>query len=150
MSNKKDTLQGEQTIFENLHLNEACALQKVLVDAKGFKKENIPTYLMLTVSELSEALEADRNGKRADFSRFHSMYEGALEQGRIDGDAYPEEDAYMVAFEHTIKNTLEDEIADAFLRLMHFCGEMGIDIERHIQAKAAYNRLRPVRHGKAY
>lgn len=40
--------------------------------------------------------------------------------------------------------------ADAFLRLMHLCGEFNIYIETHIRAKMAYNDLRPVRHGKAY
>lgn len=150
MSKDKNRVKGERVIFADLHLNAACSAQKVLVDAKGFKKENVPTYLMLTVTELSEACEADRKGKHAKFNEFTALYAGALEQAKIDGCEDAESLAYKVAFENSIKDTIEDEISDAFLRLMHFCGEYGIDIERHIQAKAAYNQLRPARHGKAY
>ena len=53
-------------------------------------------------------------------------------------------------FEKHIKDTFEDEIADAFMRLMDLCGEYGIDIERHIMMKAMYNEMRPPKHGKAY
>lgn len=150
MSKANNRVKGERVIFTDLKLNAACAAQKVLVDAKGFKKENVPTYLMLTVTELSEACEADRKGKHAKFNEFRAVYAGALEQAKRNGEEDPESLAYKVAFEMTIKDTIEDEIADAFLRLMHFCGEYGIDIERHIQAKAAYNQLRPAKHGKAY
>lgn len=150
MSKANNRVKGERVIFTDLKLNAACAAQKVLVDAKGFKKENVPTYLMLTVTELSEACEADRKGKHADFRAFRDIYAGALEHAKNIGEECPEDLAYKVSFENSIKDTIEDEIADAFLRLMHFCGEYGIDIERHIQAKAAYNQLRPAKHGKAY
>ena len=108
-------------MFDELLLNKACAEQKALVDAKGFKKEKMPVVFVAP--------------------------------GCMPMMDMPEEEAKRVfkeQFEMHIKDTFEDEIADAFLRLMHLCGEYNIDIERHIQLKAYYNTLRPVRHGKAY
>lgn len=141
-------------MFDELLLNKACAKQKALVDAKGFKKENVPTYLMLITSELGEALEADRKDRHADLAAFEEkMPVVFVAPGCVPMMDMPEEEAKRVfkeQFEMHIKDTFEDEIADAFLRLMHLCGEYNIDIERHIQLKAYYNTLRPVRHGKAY
>ena len=53
-------------------------------------------------------------------------------------------------FEALVKDSVEDEIADAFIRLFDLCGFYGIDIEAHIKAKMAYNATRPAKHGKKY
>lgn len=95
----------------------------------------IPTALMLTVSELSEALEADRKDKYAqidtmDYSRFH-----------------PDNPYFKGTFENSIKDTFEDEIADAIIRLLDLCGYHNIDIDKHIEMKLAYNKLRGYKHG---
>lgn len=138
----------------DLRLNKMCAEQKARIDAKGFKRENIPTYLMLTVSELSEALEADRKNRHADTKAFEENMPivftapGCYPTPSVTIDEYKA--VFKEQFNKYIKDTFEDEIADAFLRLMHLCGELGIDIEKHILLKMAYNELRPVRHGKAY
>lgn len=58
---------------------------------------------MLVVSELAEAVEADRIGKRAD----RGMFE------KIMGDGVPAMEAFRVC----IKNSIEDELADAVIRL---------------------------------
>ena len=42
----------------------------------------------------------------------------------------------------------EEEIADTFIRLCDITGEMGIDIEKVILDKMAYNLTRPYKHGK--
>ena len=140
--------------LDELKLNDACAIQKAHIDAKGFKKENVPTYLMLTVSELSEALEADRKNRHADLKAFKEQLPVLFVcPGCYSQLSVPTEEGirmFKEAFETHIKDTFEDEIADTFLRLMHLCGEFNIDIETHIRAKMAYNDLRPVRHGKAY
>ncbi len=41
-----------------------------------------------------------------------------------------------------------EEIADTFIRLLDFCGGLGIDIEEEIALKSAKNKGRPYRHGK--
>ena len=135
-------------MFENLSLNAACAEQHEAVIEKGFTPQPVATNLMLIVSELGEACEADRKNRHADFKKFGDTYE--LEMSDFAGTFPNRPPAYKTAFEEGIKDTFEDEIADAFLRLMDLCGAMNIDIEKHIRMKAEYNKLRPTKHGKAY
>lgn len=127
-------------MFENLSLNEACKEQHQMVIAKGFVRQPIATDLMLIVSELGEACEADRKNRHAEME----YYERAMQNP-------PTPDNFKQAcFEGLIKDTFEDEIADTFLRLMDLCGALNIDIEKHIRLKAEYNLSRPPKHGKAY
>lgn len=42
------------------------------------------------------------------------------------------------------------ELADLVIRALDAAEELGIDLERVIEIKAAYNRTRPIRHGKAF
>ena len=131
-------------MFENLSLNAACAEQHEAVIEKGFTPQPVATNLMLIVSELGEACEADRKNRHANFKCYNSVYiDTLLEKGSTIHSG-------NIAFERCIKDTFEDEIADAFLRLMDLCGAMNIDIEKHIRMKAEYNKLRPTKHGKAY
>jgi NTP pyrophosphatase (non-canonical NTP hydrolase) len=39
------------------------------------------------------------------------------------------------------------EFADVLIRIGDFCGGFGIDLERAVREKLAYNRTRPHRHG---
>jgi NTP pyrophosphatase (non-canonical NTP hydrolase) len=141
-------------VFNNFSLNEACREQHELVMKKGFEIQPNAIWLMLTVSELSEALEADRKNKHADLTAFEEKLPVVLiAKGCEPMMTVTEEEAKRIfkeQFEKHIKDTFEDEIADAFLRLMQLCGAHKIDIERHIQMKAMYNQLRPPKHGKAY
>lgn len=137
--------------FENLSLNEACKEQHKRVRAKGFEKQNIPTLLMLVVSELAEACEADRKNRHANISAMQIALSNIDEKiGDIVLPPIEEHEKFKAAFEVHTKDTFEDEIADAFLRLMDLCGEYEIDIEKHIRMKAEYNELRPPKHGKEY
>ena len=106
---------------------------------KGFyngEKKQLGTMLMLVVSELGEALEADRHSLKADLN----YYEGLL-NAKHD---------FQTAFKEAIKDTVEDEIADAIIRLLDMCGYFHIDIQKHINLKLKYNKLRGYRHGKNY
>ena len=49
-----------------------------------------------------------------------------------------------------IKDTVQDEIADAIIRLLDFSHKFGIDLDFHIKAKLEYNASRPYKHGKTY
>ena len=53
-------------------------------------------------------------------------------------------------FEHHVKDTFEDELADAVIRILDLCGAKGIDIEKHIELKMKYNETRERMHGKKY
>ena len=100
---------------------------------RGFydEKRELGTLLMLIVSEVSEALEADRKGRHVNI---HEIAE------------YANPDK----FKEYIKDTFEDEIADTFIRLFDLVGYLGIDIEAHIGAKLAFNKTRGHKHGKKY
>jgi NTP pyrophosphatase (non-canonical NTP hydrolase) len=41
-----------------------------------------------------------------------------------------------------------EEMADTFIRLLHLCARLDINIDREIASKMAINRDRPFRHGK--
>lgn len=79
-------------------------------------------WLCLVISELMEAVEADRKGKRAKISKF-----------KIDYKRYPalvdEDKRFICAFEKHIKDSVEDELADAAIRLLDLAGLGNIDIE---------------------
>jgi NTP pyrophosphatase (non-canonical NTP hydrolase) len=45
---------------------------------------------------------------------------------------------------------VEEEIADAIIRLCDIAGIYGIDLDWHVKAKMAYNETRPRLHGKSY
>ena len=101
---------------------------------RGFYDEEreIGTLLMLIVSELSEALEADMNGHHVQAN---------------DLASYSEEELSL-KFSELVKDSFEDEIADAIIRLLDLVGYLGIDIDTHIKMKMAYNRSRAYKHGK--
>jgi hypothetical protein len=99
-----------------------------------------PDRCMLIVSEISEAVEAHRNGRTtapADVDQACRM--AALEMAPFVG-----------FFRDKVKDTVEDEIADAIIRLLDLSGYMGINIDAHVAAKLSYNATRGIRHGKAY
>ncbi len=83
--------------------------------AKGFWDEthSVGHYLMLVVSELSEAVEADRLGKWAGLSP------EAVKNLRVVSDA-----EFTQAFLWFVKDRVEDEIADAVIRLLDLLGWM--------------------------
>lgn len=110
-------------------------------------EKNVGELLMLVVSELSEALEADRKGKKALAKEFEARKK-AVEQSKANGTLTSSE--YSLIFTHYIKDTFEDEIADAVIRLLDLSAGLGIDIDAHVCYKLEYNATRPYKHGKKY
>lgn len=121
---------------------------------KGFWDEprEIGTLLMLIVSELSEALEADRKNKHADLSKMQSDIKRLAEifKNSYARDLINADEPFKQAFKDNIKDTFEDEIADTFIRLFDLVGHLGIDIDKHIELKMKYNKTREYKHGKNY
>ena len=107
--------------------------------AKGFyeEKKEVGTLLMLTVSELAEALEADRKGRRSTSGVQHLK-------------DFPSDRMFTELFEEGVKDTLEDEMADSIIRALDMCGYLNIDIQAHVEAKMRYNSTREAKHGKRY
>ena len=105
------------------------------------KDQNIGELLMLIVSELSEALEADRKNKHADLQKYNAGI------ATYNGESESQDKS---TFEFYIKDTFEDELADVVIRVADLCGYLNIDLESHIKAKMRYNESRPHKHGKEY
>lgn len=108
--------------------------------AKGFWKnnKNIAEKLMLIVSELSEAMEADRENRYITKDHIRHYKAGIKLVGMKD------------SFEMCIKNRFEDELADVAIRLGDLAEAKGVDLTWHIQEKMKYNKTRKKKHGKKY
>lgn len=126
-------------------LNTFCKTIHAQNVAKGFydTQTEIGTRLMLVVSELSEAMEAIRKGHHANVQEYLARKREILESSQGN-----HEDELKRCFETRMKNSFEDEVADAIIRLFDLCGFEGINIEVHIAEKLAYNKTRPYKHGK--
>lgn len=126
-------------------LNESARIIHENNKANGFwdGERNVGELLMLVTSELGEAMEAHRKDRFAD----KSLIDAALEEGYSWKDS---EFSFKSYFESLVKDTFEDEIADAVIRLLDLCSGLGIDLEWHIRNKVAYNQTREKLHGKKY
>lgn len=92
-----------------------------IAEDHGFTRNTPGEDIALMHSELSEALEDIRAGKRLD----------ELSYSAIDGKPCG----------------VPSELADVVIRILHFCGRHEIDLGRAIIHKMAYNRKRPFKHG---
>lgn len=112
---------------------------------KGFwdRERNVGEMLMLIVSELGEAIEAHRKGRRV-----NSDIISVINESDING--LSKDNKFISFFNENIKDTFEDEIADAVIRLFDMCEGLGIDIEKYILLKLEYNKTREKLHGKKY
>lgn len=132
---------AEKESSENISLTNRAKEIYEANKEKGFheQQQHPAVYLMLIVSELAEALEADRKGKYTNPDAAAWMHACC-----DDGHKYEEH------FPQHIKDTHEDEIADALIRILDYCGNFGIDIESHVRWKLEYNKTREHKHGKKY
>lgn len=81
-------------------------------------------FLILIVTEIAEAVQADRKDKHADVSRFkecQTYYNSFLQPEEIRTIRFRED------FEEYIKNSVEDELADVVIRCLDLCGARGLN-----------------------
>lgn len=90
----------------------------------GFHDEEKPMehFLMLVITEVSEAVEADRKGKCANVAMFDR--EAYTPQPADKVDAH-----WKFCFEQFIKDTVADEFADICIRLFDLAGTFKFDVE---------------------
>ena len=86
-------------------------------------RPNAGQQLMLVVSELSEALEADRNGTQADKDLFDVCLEKCSHLA-----PQPQKECWTRSFKECIKDSVGDELADAYIRLCDFAGGFELDL----------------------
>lgn len=89
--------------------------------AHGWHDENLSNehFLCLVISELMEAVEADRKGMHANRANFEYYMK---QRKRDDGE-------FMYAFKQDIKDSVEDELADACIRMLDLAGLRGYDLD---------------------
>ena len=110
-----------------------------LATKQGFHgpgQDDLSRKLLLVVSECCEAMEAERNGKEPLGKETHKYLTNSLPT--------PEQ------FAEQLRGTIEEEIADAVIRLADIAGMLGMDLDWWVQAKMIYNRNREHKHGKKY
>lgn len=107
----------------NISLNELAGEVHSLAKSKGFwDGDRSPlSVLMLIVSEAVEAGEDYRDGKELNAVTYR-------EDGKPLG--------------------IPTEMADIIIRTLDACAAWGIDIEKAISEKHAYNTTRPMLHGR--
>lgn len=81
-------------------------------------------YLMLVITELSEAVEADRKGKNADVAKFKEWQGNSVAFSDETKNKRFKED-----FEAYIKDSVADELADAAIRLLDLSGLRKVNVE---------------------
>ena len=100
--------------------------------AKGFHDVEVSneTLLMLVITELSEAIEADRKSKRAQWDAYNKDLNYYCNWSK-DSIGYKEREIH--AFSVYIKDSLEDELADAVIRLLDLAGLRGLEIDNDLR-----------------
>jgi hypothetical protein len=128
-------------------INELCKQAHATQVEKGFVEEgkprNFAECIALVHSELSEALEGNREGcQEPDFgTRFQ------IEEEISSIKSTKEE----ILTYNKFKKSPGFELADAIIRILGMVEEHGIeDFEWYITTKMAYNQKRPYKHGKNY
>ena len=112
--------------MDNINLNALRDRAYKTACEHGFHDKELSNehLLCLIISELMEAVEADRKGKlgkncKRRFEMEYNRYPALVE----------EEKRFKCSFEKNVKDTLPDELSDAVIRLLDLAGFRGISLE---------------------
>lgn len=82
-------------------------------------------FLMLIITEIAEAVQADRKGWRANTDKYIELISDREEH---DSDLW-----FKCAFSQNIKGTVEEELADVVIRCLDIAGLRGIDLSTPVK-----------------
>lgn len=116
-------------------LNELCKEALRIASEHGFTEATPAEDIALMHSELSEALEDIRAGKSLAGLRYERGGK-VFDDFRCPVDGSPNKPCGVPS-----------ELADVLIRVFHFCGKHGIDLDKAVAEKMQYNDARPHRHG---
>ena len=106
-----------------MNLNELRDEAYSIAKANGWHEEERSDshWLMLIITEIAEAVQADRKGHHSRVERF---IEDMSDKDNADGDLW-----FRLTFAQNIENTVESELADIVIRLLDFAGLRGIPLD---------------------
>lgn len=134
-------------------LNDLCAEALRIAVEHGFTDATPGEDLMLMVTELAEAMEDVRAVDLDEvwYEEKIAVLDRGGSQIRIDGEPVwftRKHPTMYVDGRGPFKPCgLRSELADAGIRVFHFCGKHKIDLARAVDEKMAYNASRPFKHG---
>ena len=102
-----------------MNLNELKDRAYKIAKAHGWHDQELSdeTYLMLIITEIAEAVQADREGIRPDIEGYKEFVETH------------DETAITYAFKKYIKGCVEEELADVVIRFLSFAGHRRWDLQ---------------------
>ncbi len=107
-----------------MNLNELRDKAYQCAIVHGWHEENLSDEhcLCLVISELMEAVEADRKNRKANIPKFHLKF---MKYGKL----LEEHTRFISSYEKYIKDTIEDELSDSCIRLLDLAGLRNIDLD---------------------
>lgn len=115
-----------------MNLNELRDRAYAIAKAHGWHEQELSDEhcLMLVITELSEAVNADRKGKHADVAKFKEWQGNSLplsEETRVK--------RFKEDFEQYIKDSVEDELSDVVIRCLDLAGLRDIKLSSPMKMK---------------
>lgn len=116
--------------IKSMDLNKLAAQVHENAVSKGFWEDNLSDnhYLMLAVCEMAEGVEADRSphiNTQVNFNDYKAIYLPMLIQS---GSAHTEDILFFNWYSSNIKGTVNEELADTFIRLLDLAGARAVDV----------------------
>ncbi len=111
-------------------------LSKMIPEVKGIADEHgwndarlsDEHYLMMIITEVCEAIQADRTNNRAMMRAFDVLTKKKSEEEFVfPDDLDKEREDFIFAYENCIEGTVEGEMADIVIRIISFFGLRGME-----------------------
>lgn len=95
----------------------------------GFWEEDLSSdhYLSLVLCELAEAVEAKRKAKTANWEKFSRDVEEIVKIKNSES----RQALWQSLFEAYVKDSIGDELADAYIRMCDLAGAKGVQVKEH-------------------